>query len=198
MYVRAANTPSAVASVGDTTEFVIGENAKLYLAAILDLFSRFVVGCAIRAVNDRRLTLKALEMAPAPLPRAGLLHHSDRGCTYTCEDYQTYLAARGIPCSMSRRADCYDNAVMESFFATVKKEEADRFPSYSDAKMALFDHGADTRRSAKSVRPGSSARRQRRLDGGDARRLSQVRRMLDLTAADHPAGLSLDGVGRTY
>ena len=128
--------------VGDTTEFVIGDGgAKLYLAAILDLYSRFVVGWAISAVNDRRLTLKALEMAvQRRCPEPGLLHHSDRGCTYTCEDYQTYLVARGITCSMSRRADCYDNAVMESFFATVKKEEADRFPSYGDAKMALFDY----------------------------------------------------------
>jgi putative transposase len=127
--------------VGDTTEFVIGESAKLYLAAILDLYSRFVVGWAISAVNDRRLTLKALEMAvQRRCPTPGLLHHSDRGSTYTCDDYQAYLAARGISCSMSRRADCYDNAVMESFFATVKKEEADRFPSYSDAKMALFDY----------------------------------------------------------
>ena len=94
--------------VGDTTEFVMGDgNAKLYLAAILDLYSRFVVGWAISAVNDRRLTLTALEMAvhrrcPAP----GLLHHSDRGCTYTCEDYQRYLTTHGITCSMSRRADC--------------------------------------------------------------------------------------------
>jgi putative transposase len=127
--------------VGDTTEFVIGESAKLYLAVILDLFSRFVVGWAVSAVNDGRLTLKALEMAvQRRCPEPGLLLHSDRGCTYTCEDYQAYLAARGITCSMSRPADCYDNAVMESFFATVKKEEADRFPSYSDAKMALFDY----------------------------------------------------------
>ncbi len=127
--------------VGDTTEFVIGDSAKLYLAAILDLFSRFVVGWAISAVNDRRLTLKALQMAVARrCPEPGLLHHSDRGCTYTCEDYQTYLTGQGITCSMSRRGDCYDNAVMESFFATLKKEEADRFPSYSDAKMALFDY----------------------------------------------------------
>jgi putative transposase len=128
--------------VGDTTEFMIGDGgAKLYLAAILDLYSRFVVGWAISAVNDRRLTLKALEMAvQRRCPEPGLLHHSDRGCTYTCEDYQTYLAARGITCSMSRRADCYDNAVMESFFATVKKEEAERFPSCCDAKMALFDY----------------------------------------------------------
>lgn len=127
--------------VSDTTEFVIGESAKVYLAAILDLYSRFVVGWAISAVNDRRLTLNALEMAVRRrCPDPGLLHHSDRGCTYTCEDYQGYLAARGITCSMSRRADCYDNAVMESFFATVKKEEAGRFQSYNDAKMALFDY----------------------------------------------------------
>jgi putative transposase len=126
---------------GDTTEFVIGDGAKVYLAAVLDLYSRFVVGWALSAVNDRRLTLKALEMAVRRrCPEPGLLHHSDRGCTYTCEDYQTYLAARGITCSMSRRADCYDNAVMESFFASVKKEEAERFPSYGDAKAALFDY----------------------------------------------------------
>ena len=92
-------------------------------------------------MNDRRLTLKALEVAvQRRCPEPGLLHHSDRGCTYTCEDYQRYLTTHGITCSMSRRADCYDNAVMESFFATVKKEEAERFPSYSDAKMALFDY----------------------------------------------------------
>jgi putative transposase len=128
--------------VGDTTEFVIGDGgAKLYLAAILDLFSRYVVGWAISAVNDHRLTLKTLEMAVRRrCPEPGLLHHSDRGCTYTCEDYQTYLAAQGITGSMSRRGDCYDHAVIESFFATVKKEEAERFPSYSDAKMALFDY----------------------------------------------------------
>ena len=127
--------------VSDTTEFVIGDGAKLYLAEVLDLFSRFVVGWAISAVNDRRLTLKALEMAvQRRCPDPGLLHHSDRGCTYTCGDYQTYLATRGITCSMSRRGNCWDNAVIESFFATLKKEEADRFPSYSDAKMALFDY----------------------------------------------------------
>jgi putative transposase len=127
--------------VGDTSEFLIGEHGKLYLAAILDLYSRFVVGWAISAVNDRRLTLKALEMAvQRRCPAPGLLHHSDRGCTYTCEDYQTYLGSHGITCSMSRRADCYDNAVMEAFFSTVKREEAECFPSYTDAKMALFDY----------------------------------------------------------
>ena len=127
--------------VGDTTEFVIGGSAKLYLAAILDLFSRFIVGWAISAVNDRHLTIKALEMAlKRRAPDAGLLHHSDQGCTYASEDYQAILDARGITCSMSRRGDCYDNAVMESFFSTVKSELADRFDSFSEAKMELFDY----------------------------------------------------------
>ena len=127
--------------VGDTTEFVIGESGKLYLAAILDLFSRFIVGWAISAVNDRHLTIKALEMAlKRRCPDAGLLHHSDQGCTYASEDYQTILDTRGITCSMSRRGNCYDNAVMESFFSTVKSELADRFDSVGDAKMALFDY----------------------------------------------------------
>jgi len=127
--------------VGDTTEFVIGGSGKLYLAAILDLFSRFVVGWAVSAVNDRHVTIKALEMAlTRRCPEIGLLHHSDQGCTYASEDYQILLAARGIVCSMSRRGNCYDNAVMESFFSTVKTELADRFDSCGDAKMALFDY----------------------------------------------------------
>jgi putative transposase len=127
--------------VGDTTEFVIGESGKLYLAAILDLFSRFVVGWAVSAVNDRHLTLKALGMALRRRgPDAGLLHHSDQGCTYASEDYQRMLDASGITCSMSRRGNCYDNAVMESFFSSVKSETADRFASCGDAKMELFDY----------------------------------------------------------
>src|SRR3954463_5730294 len=95
--------------VGDTTEFVIGDSSKLYLAAILDLFSRFVVGWAVSAVNDRHLTLRALGMAlKRRCPDAGLLHHSDQGCTYASEDYQRVLDAYGITCSMSRRGNCYD------------------------------------------------------------------------------------------
>jgi putative transposase len=126
--------------VGDTTEFVIGESSKLYLAVILDLFSRFVVGWALSAVNDRHLTLRALDMAlKRRCPGAGLLHHSDQGGTYASEDYQQVLEARGIICSMSRRGNCYDNAVMESFFSTVKSELADRFGSYNEAKMEVFD-----------------------------------------------------------
>jgi putative transposase len=127
--------------VGDTTEFVIGESGKLYLAAIVDLFSRFVVGWAVSAVNDRHLTLKALDMAlKRRCPDAGLLHHSDQGSTYASEDYQRMLDTHGITCSMSRRGNCYDNAVMEAFFSSVKNETADRFDSCGEAKMELFDY----------------------------------------------------------
>jgi putative transposase len=127
--------------VGDTTEFAIGERTKLYLAAVLDLYSRFIVGWAVSPVNDRHLAIKALEMAlKRRSPEAGLLHHSDRGCTYASEDDQAILDARRITCSMSRRGDCYDNAAMESFFSTVKSELADRFGTLSEAKMKLFDY----------------------------------------------------------
>ncbi len=127
--------------VGDTTELVIGERGKLYLAAILDLFSRFIVGWAVSAVNDRHLTIKALEMALKRRgPGLGLLHHSDQGCTYASEDYQEILDQRRITCSMSRKGNCYDNAVMESFFSTVKSELGEHFASCGEAKMDLFDY----------------------------------------------------------
>jgi transposase InsO family protein len=127
--------------VGDTTELVIGSSGKLYLAAILDLFSRFIVGWAVSAVNDRHLTIKALEMAlRRRCPESGLLHHSDQGCTYASEDYQAVLDTHGITCSMSRRGNCYDNAVMESFFSTVKSELGEHFDSHGHAKMEVFDY----------------------------------------------------------
>ena len=128
--------------VGDTTEFVIDEsNKKLYLAAILDLFSRFVVGWAISVINDRYLTIKALEMAlKRRCPENGLLHHSDRGSPYASHDYQAILEANDITCSMSRSGDCYDNAVMEAFFSTVKFELGDRFDSGDEARRELFEY----------------------------------------------------------
>ena len=96
-------------------------------------------------------------------PDFGLLHHSDQGCTYASGDYQDLLDARGIVCSMSRRGNGYDNAVMERFFSTVKNELADQFASHGDAKMELFDYievfyhnGAGIRRSAASVRRPSN------------------------------------------
>ena len=127
--------------VGDTSEFVVGESGKLYVAVILDLFSRFVVGWAVSAVNDRHVAIKALEMAlKRRCPEIGLLHHSDQGSTYASGDYRRILAKRGIVCSMSRRGNCYDNAVMESFFSTIKSELGEHFESHGDAKMELFDY----------------------------------------------------------
>ena len=128
--------------VGDTTELYIGSSrSKLYLAAILDLFSRFVVGWAVSAVNDRHLTLKALDAAVRRrCPGAGLLHHSDQGSTYASEDYQKVLEHHGITCSMSRRGNCYDNAPMESWNSTLKSELGERFASYAAAKEQLFDY----------------------------------------------------------
>ena len=95
--------------VGDTTEFVIGSSGKLYLAAILDLYSRFLVGWAISAINDRHLVIKALQMAlKRREPGAGLLHHSDQGSPYASEDYQRIIKTHRMTGSMSRRGNCYD------------------------------------------------------------------------------------------
>ena len=109
--------------MADTSEFVIGSSGKLYLAAVLDLFSRFVVGWAVSAIHDRHLVIKALQLAlKRRRPPLGLLHHSDRGSPYASKDYQAVLTAHGMLGSMSRRGDCHDNAVMESWFSTVKLE----------------------------------------------------------------------------
>jgi transposase InsO family protein len=158
--------------VGDTTEFKIGENGKLYLAAILDLFSRFVVGWAVSAVNDRHLALAALTRAlNRRCPQTGLLHHSDRGSTYASEDYQDRLTAHGLTCSMSRTGDCYDNAVMEAFFSTLKTELADQFDSHGQAKRELFDYIEafyNTRRRHSTLGYVSPAEFERRFRSGRA------------------------------
>ena len=113
-------------------------------------------------MNDRHVTLKALEMAlKRRCPDIGLLHHSDQGCTYASEDYQDLLEARGIVCSMSRRGNCWDNAVMESFFSTVKSELGEHFDSHGDAKMELFDYIEvfyNQRRRHSIARPDQSGR----------------------------------------
>jgi len=126
--------------VGDTTELMI-PNGRLFLAVVLDLFSRFVVGWALSAINDRHLTIRALDMAlRRRCPDAGLLHHSDQGATYASEDYQAVLIQHGIICSMSRRGNCYDNAVMESWNGTFKNELGERFDGPTDAGVKAFDY----------------------------------------------------------
>jgi transposase InsO family protein len=99
----------------------------MYLAAILDLFSRRVVGWSLDSHIDQGLTLDALSMAlRTRRPEPGLLHHSDRGVQYAGGDYQKLLREHGIVCSMSRKGDCWDNAVAESFFSTLKAERVHR------------------------------------------------------------------------
>lgn len=113
----------------------------LYLAVVLDLYSRFIVGWALGAFNDRHLALRALDMAVRRrAPRAGLLHHSDRGSTYTSEDYQDELTRLGVTCSMSRAGNCIDNAAMESWNGTLKTELGESFESLRHARNALFDY----------------------------------------------------------
>lgn len=93
------------------------------------------------AVNDRHLALSALRMAlKRRCPGRGLLHHTDQGSPYASEDYQSVLEQHGIVCSMSRRGNCYDNAAVESFFATFKTELGEDFESPGDVKRRAFDY----------------------------------------------------------
>lgn len=128
--------------VTDITYIPTGEG-WLYLAVILDLCSRFAVGWAMSERITRELTLDALGMALARRrPPQGLLHHSDRGSQYASADYQHALATQGMVCSMSRRGDCWDNAVAESFFATLKVELVHdaTWETRIEARAALFEY----------------------------------------------------------
>jgi putative transposase len=114
----------------------------LYLAVVVDLFSRRVVGWSMGPTLERSLVLSALDMVLTKRqPSAGLLCHSDRGSQYASGDYQQRLKASGIVCSMSRKGNCWDNAPTESFFASFKKELVYRtkFVTHADAKVAIFD-----------------------------------------------------------
>lgn len=115
----------------------------LYLAAILDVYSRRVIGWAMDSRRDEQLVVAAWRMAlEERQPPANLLHHSDRGSQYTGAAYQAELARYGITVSMSRKGDCYDNALMESFFGTLKAECTDHcdLQSPAEAKTRLFDY----------------------------------------------------------
>ena len=126
--------------VGDTTE-LLTSSGKFFLAAIVDLYARMVVGWAVSAVNDRHLAMAALhEAIKRRCPGEGLLHHSDRGSTYASEDYRAILEKYGIVCSMSRTGNCYDNAAMESWFSTFKAELGETFESIRRGKDLAFDY----------------------------------------------------------
>lgn len=126
---------------GDIT-YIATREGWLFLAVLLDLASRRVVGWAMRETLAAELPLAALRMALADRrPAPGLLHHTDRGTQYASGGYRAVLAAHGIVQSMSRKADCYDNSVAESFFATLEHEllaDAD-FASRDTARRAIFE-----------------------------------------------------------
>jgi len=126
--------------VGDVT-YLRTPQGWLYLAVLIDLFSRAVVGWALSTTNDRWLALQALDMAVMRrAPEPGLIHHTDRGSPYASHDYQQALEDRGLICSMSRKGDCYDNAVAESWFASFKTELGERFESHANAQRLIFEH----------------------------------------------------------
>jgi putative transposase len=114
----------------------------LYLAAVEDLFTRQIVGWSMSDRIDSRLVVDALQMAlHRQRPGDDLVAHSDRGVQYASEHYQRLLKEHGITCSMSRKGNCWDNAPMESFFATLKKElvHHERYPTRTAARQSLFE-----------------------------------------------------------
>lgn len=128
--------------VGDVT-FIATRTGWLYLGVLIELYSRKVVGWSMSHSNNGQLVEDALRMAIAHRrPRPGLIHHTDRGSTYAMQSYRDLLQQHGMVSSMSRKKDCWDNAVAESFFANLKNELTyyQTFNHQEDAKTALFDY----------------------------------------------------------
>ncbi len=128
--------------VGDIT-YIPTQEGWLYLAAIEDLYHKKIVGWALDSRMTKQLTLDAINQAIIrERPTKGLIFHSDRGAQYAAYDYQDKLRDHGIKQSMSAKGDCYDNACMESFFATLKKEliHRRRFKSREEAKLAIINY----------------------------------------------------------
>jgi transposase InsO family protein len=126
--------------IGDVT-FLATRTGWLYLAILLDLYSRKVIGWAMSDKNNKELVLNALDMAiERRKPQSEVLHHTDRGSTYGSDDYRNKLIVSGLVPSMSRKGDCYDNAVAESFFSTLKNELVfgQRFISRDHARSEVF------------------------------------------------------------
>jgi putative transposase len=121
--------------------YVETDQGWLYLAAVMDLYSRRIVGWAMGDHLRTELPLAALKMAVSiRRPGPNLIHHSDRGVQYASAEYRTTLTSNGIQASMSRRADCYDNAPMESFFHTLKTEQVyhQQYATRDQAKSDIF------------------------------------------------------------
>lgn len=127
--------------VSDIT-YIPTDEGWLYLATTLDLYSRRIVGWSMRERMTSELVIDALQMAITQRhPPAGLMHHSDRGSQYASAAFQQMLAAHGMVCSMSRKGEVYDNAVMESFYGTLKRElvQPARYATRDEARQAIFE-----------------------------------------------------------
>ncbi len=123
--------------------YISTDQGWLYLAAVMDLYSRRIVGWSMREHIDSELVTNALRMAiQNRKPQAGLLHHSDRGSQYACDDFRDLLEDNGIVCSMSRKGDCWDNACMESFFGSLKTEwvRDKKYLTFEEAKKDVFKY----------------------------------------------------------
>ena len=128
--------------VADIT-YIPTDEGWLYLAAVEDLFQRKIVGWAMDSTMTRQLVLDALKQAKMRYrPPAGLIHHSDRGRQYASHEYQQALKTYQMVASMSRKGNCYDNACMESFFGTLKRELIFnyRFKTRAEARQAIFEY----------------------------------------------------------
>lgn len=128
--------------IGDVT-YIATRIGWLYLAVMLDLYSRKVIGWSMSDKNNKELVLNALGMAITKRrPRGKVVHHTDRGSLYTTDEYKTLLRSNNMVQSMSRKGDCYDNAVAESFFSTLKNELilGKLFKSREDARSEIFDY----------------------------------------------------------
>jgi len=123
--------------------YIPTQEGWLYLAVVEDLFTRKIVGWSMSKSMESRLVVDALEMAvQRELPGEGLVAHSDRGVQYASEHYQELLQKHAITCSMSRKGNCWDNAPMESFFATLKKElvHHETYQTHAQARQSLFEY----------------------------------------------------------
>lgn len=123
--------------------YIPTDEGWLYLATVMDLSSKRIVGWSMDNQITRKLAIDALEMAiHQRKPQSGLIHHSDRGSQYASSDYQDLLNANGIRCSMSRKGDCWDNAVMESFYSTLKMELTHHcsYRSRDEARREIFEY----------------------------------------------------------
>jgi transposase InsO family protein len=140
---RAFNVPQPNRVWASDITYVRTYEGWLYLAVVIDLFSRRVVGWSIQSSLHTDIVLSALTMAVGQrLPGPGLLQHSDRGSQYTSDDYQRALRSHGIECSFSGRGNCWDNACVESFFGTLKRELIHRrgWPTRREAAEAIHEY----------------------------------------------------------